>query len=140
LVSWSLLHLIGSFKSLQTFLKYTEIQFRQNYKFIFFLLKLWPQNNINKHQQNLKTSVKLNNKFHVKNQTHPNNYLDKHSDQVSWQVSQKCDHYSVNKDYPYLSSVTLFFTQVTHIQTWPRNHQNKLSDQLPGYLDQNSSN
>jgi hypothetical protein len=36
------------------------------------------------------------------------NYLDKHSDQVSWQVSQKSNLLSVNKDNPYLSSVTLF--------------------------------
>jgi hypothetical protein len=33
----------------------------------------------------------------------------------------------------------VFDPMVTNIQTWPRNHQNKLSDQFPGYSDQNSS-
>jgi hypothetical protein len=34
--------------------------------------------------------------------------LDKHPDKAWWQLSQKCDHYSVYKVFAYLGSVTLF--------------------------------
>jgi hypothetical protein len=32
-----------------------------------------------------------------------------------------------------------FWPQKTHIQTWPRNHQNNLPDKFQEYLDQNCS-
>ena len=67
-------------------------------------------------------------------QTWPRNHQDKHFEQYSWWLLQKCYLWSVNRVFLWFGLVTYFFFPMTHIQTWPRNNQDKHFEQDSWWL------
>ena len=59
----------------------------------------------------------------------PNINQDKHFEQDSWRLLQKCDLWSVKKSPFDLAWWPSFWPQVTQFQTWPRIHQDKHFEQ-----------
>ena len=62
------------------------------------------------------------------------NHPDKHFEEDSWWLLQKCDRWSVNKVFCWFSRRPSFWPQVNQFKTWPRTHQDKHFEQDSWWL------